>query len=453
MKFPLLLFVCWCSSIFEATSSFRVDGYSCVTSYQDTITCVLNITGNPAEPSNTTYSLKFSGNERVKYKNTTCPLVLRNHTYRCDCKVLERNTFHSSYRFVIQVCNESACHPSKWSFEPLENIQLTSPYDIEVQKTPETFNITWKSGYETHRYFSKWLDYELLLQKSHSSWSQTLIPETKQQFVSIPRSDLDTYATYCMKVRSTLKVYKAPWSEWSPTTCLKDDAEAAFSEQGNLLVILTKSLGPVCAVAGVLLFVYYSPTARMKIKTLSHTPSPAPFFQPLFQLHQGNLQEWLSPQGKCAQTYKTEEVLLTNAVTIVPKPITKDLEENQEIFNPLSTQLVFGQCQSSYVGLPEMHEASQPITMVCPGGTSYTQLPCSVWSFGPGDVQVVPSPPQTFLEISHTDSGCSCEDMTQSPECSLPNSPVDDSSPPCFCNDYCILNKTAEGVVPVLVSK
>lgn len=29
---------------------------------------------------------------------------------------------------------------------------------------------------------------------------------------------------------------------------------------------------------------------RMKIKTLSHTPSPAPFFQHLFQQHDGNLQ-------------------------------------------------------------------------------------------------------------------------------------------------------------------
>lgn len=164
-----------------------------------------------------------------------------------------------------------------------------------------------------------------------------------------------------------------------------------------------------------------------------------------------NLQEWFSPQGKVALTYKTEEILITDDVIVELKPITKEPEDNQDFHNPSVMQLAFSQCQTSYVGLPGMLEPPQPITMVCPGDTSYTQLPCSVW--GIGEVQVVSSPPQDVLDISHTDSGCSCEDLTQSTECSLPNSPVDDGSPHCFSNDYCILNKTAEGVVPVLVSK
>lgn len=167
-------------------------------------------------------------------------------------------------------------------------------------------------------------------------------------------------------------------------------------------------------------------------------------------------QEWLSPQGKFALTYQTEEILITEAVTVEPKPITKDPEENQDYHNPSVTQMLF--TQTSYVGLPGTHEASQPITMVCPAGTSYTQLPCSVWGLSIGEVQVVSSASQDedvwdASESSHADSGCSCHDLTQSPECSLPNSPVGDSLPPCYCSDYCILNKTAGGVVPVLVSK
>lgn len=163
-----------------------------------------------------------------------------------------------------------------------------------------------------------------------------------------------------------------------------------------------------------------------------------------------NSQEWLSPQGKFVLAYKTEEISTTNAVIVGPKPITKDPEESQDFHNPTVSQLAFTQCQTSYVGLPGMHEVSPPL--VCPGNTSYTQLPCSMLGFGIGELEaVVLSPPKYFLDISHTDSGCSFDDMTQSPECSLPNSPVDYSPPP--SNDYCILNKTAEGVVPVLVSK
>lgn len=152
-------------------------------------------------------------------------------------------------------------------------------------------------------------------------------------------------------------------------------------------------------------------------------------------------------------TYKPEEILTLDCVIASPKPTRKDPEENQVFSIPAVTQLAFTQCPSSYVGLPVIHEAPPPMTMVCPSDMSYTQLPCSVWGVGFGAVQVASSPPEDILSISSADSGCTFEDLTQSPECSVPNSPADDSPPPCIGTDYCILNKTAEGFAPVLVSK
>lgn len=164
-----------------------------------------------------------------------------------------------------------------------------------------------------------------------------------------------------------------------------------------------------------------------------------------------NLQDWLSPKGKLLQTYKPEEILTADAVIVVPKPPnTKDLEENQD---PSVTPLLFTQCPTSYVGLPGMHEPPPPVTAVSPGNTSYTRLPCSVWGLSVGEVEVVSSPVKEVLHTGCADSGCSSEDLTQNPECSLPNSPFDDGPSKCFCTDYCILNRTAEGFAPVLVSK
>ncbi|KAF3692290.1 hypothetical protein EXN66_Car007966 [Channa argus] len=215
------------------------------------------------------------------------------------------------------------------------SVQLTPPNEVQVQETPEGFNVTWKSGYENHEYLDKFVEYQLLLQ--------------------------------------------------------------SFQRNVN--------------------------------------------------------QEWLSPQGTFALMYKTEEILTTSDVTVVPKPMTKDPEENQVFHNPSVTQLAFTQCQTSYVGLPGTHEVSPPVTIVCPGDTSYTQLPSSIWGLNAGEVQVISSPPKDVSEMSCCDSGCSFESPTESPECSLPTSPVEKTSPPFYCNDYCILNKTAEGVVPVLVYK
>ncbi|XP_049438883.1 interleukin-21 receptor-like [Epinephelus fuscoguttatus] len=453
MTCPQLLFVWWCSSILAVTSCIRVDGYSCVSAYWNMVTCVLNITDNPVGRSNTTYSLKFIdlwGKDPI-----SCPLVVMNHSYSCVCELMDDSDhFMDIDEYGIKLCHESGCLPVIEKFLPSKQIQLTPPHKVEIQETPDTVNVTLKSGYEGHRYLNDGLDYELLLQTSQSSRTLHSKSNQFQGSISIPRSELKPNATYCLKVRSIPNkgAYKGTWSEWSPSTCWKNEAG---EKQVNILVILIKSLGPVCVAVGVLLFVFYGPAARMKIKTLSHTPSPAPFFQPLFQQHEGNFQEWFSPRGRFVLTYKAEEILKTDAVNVVPNPITKEPEENQDFHNLPVTQLVFPQCQSSYVGLPGVHEAPPPLTLVCPGDMSYTQLPCSVWGVGIGEVEVPPplfsSPPKDLFNISREDSGC--EDLTQSPECSVLNSPVDDSPPPCYCSDYCILNKTAEGFAPVLVSR
>ncbi|KAL3059955.1 hypothetical protein OYC64_014537 [Pagothenia borchgrevinki] len=449
MKCLKLLFLCWISSILTVTSCIRVDGYSCVTAYWDTVTCVVNITGIPVGQTNTSYNLIFTNTwgSRPTYH---CPLVERNHTYSCVCKVIEDSYIGGDNNYDIDLCHESGCHAVTQDFHPSEYIQLTPPQKPEVEETPENFNITWISGYENHMYLKTVLDFELLLQRSQSTESKTLKATSQNMYVPIPRSTLiKPDATYCIKVRSKTNhdEYDGIWSKWSPSTCWKTEAK---EEQDNTLVILIKSLVLLFVVLGVMLFLLYSPTARMKIKTLSHTPSPAPFFQPLFQQHGGNLQEWLSPKGKYVLAYTTEEILTTDDVIVVPKPITKEPEENVDYHNP-TVHLTFTQCQSSYVGLPGVHEASPPLTMIYPGDTSYTQLPSSVWGVGVGEVEVASSPPEDVLNISCADSGC--EDPTQSPECSLPNSPVEDIPPPCYCNDYCILNKTAEGFAPVLVSR
>ncbi|KAM8734561.1 interleukin-21 receptor-like [Acanthopagrus schlegelii] len=452
MKHLSLLLVSWCSSILAVTSSVKVDG-KCLTDYRVTVTCVLNITGNPQEqPVNSLKFTFYDYDERMA--EISCPVEVMSESQSYVCKLKnDSDTFESYDFYVIKLCHESGCYNvTKEPFQPCKNIQLTPPLITEVQQTPETINISWIDGYEDHEYLQNVATYELLLESSLQGESKTLRSNSRRMSESVQRSQLKEGATYCIKVKSIIdyEVYKGTWSEWSPSTCIQN---GAGEEQDNILVILTKTLGPLCVAIGVLLFVFYSPAARMKIKTLSHTPSPAPFFKTLFQQHEGNLQEWLSPQGQIMLTYKPEEILTLDCVIASPKPTRKDPEENQVFSIPAVTQLAFTQCPSSYVGLPVIHEAPPPMTMVCPSDMSYTQLPCSVWGDGFGAVQVASSPPEDILSISSADSGCTFEDLTQSPECSVPNSPVDDSPPPCICTDYCILNKTAEGFAPVLVSK
>ncbi|KAM8869245.1 uncharacterized protein AB9W97_016693 isoform 1-T2 [Spinachia spinachia] len=443
----LQLLLLWCfSSIPQLTGCISDGGFSCVTAYWNTVSCVLNATGDPVE-SNTTYSLEFNNFEGL----VSCPLLRINHSYSCFCKILQEPGAIFSRRdtYAVALCHESVCHTAAKGFAPSQNIQPTPPHRPEVQETQTAVNVVWQSGYEEHRYFQKGLDYKLQLQTPESAGAKILDLISTNNSEVISKLKLTPGATYCVKVTSKPrgKDYTAIWSEWSPTTCWRN-GERDEEGKDNKLFILIKSLGPVCLVVGVMLVVLNKPALRKKIKTLSHIPTPAP----LFQHHGGDLKEWLQPQGRLVLTHKTEEMLTTDAVTVEPKPVTKDPEEQQVFFYP-TAHLALAQCPASYVGLPGLHEATAPSAPACPGDLPYTRLHCSAWGVAAEEAEVVCALPGDVLDVSREDSGCGGGDRTPSPECSLPDSPVDDCPPPCVSVDYCILNKTAGGFVPVLLSR
>lgn len=160
------------------------------------------------------------------------------------------------------------------------------------------------------------------------------------------------------------------------------------------------------------------------------------------------LQEWLSPPGRLVLAYKTEEIVTADSVVVVPKPVMQEPKAVPEQSVCAAAPLGFPQCQLSYVGLPEMQEAILPSPQFSPGSLSYTKLPCPFW---PGHSEVPSSTDRTQTCVE--DSGCSCEEVTQSQESSPVSSPARESPPVCSCTDYCILNKTAEGFTPILVSR
>lgn len=152
----------------------------------------------------------------------------------------------------------------------LSSVQLAPPHEAEVLQTPETFNITWKSGYETHPYLAQILDYELLLQTSQSKESkvslfqivileqqvqeqsfiwffstflQTFQANSHVKSVLVQRSQLEPNAAYCIKVRAKPfhDEYKGAWSKWSPSTCWKNEAregkETRFLQYKGFIVL------------------------------------------------------------------------------------------------------------------------------------------------------------------------------------------------------------------------
>ncbi|XP_030014322.1 interleukin-21 receptor-like [Sphaeramia orbicularis] len=430
------------------------DGFDCWTDYWHEIKCVLNVTGSPLEPNNCILKFKELTSTDSDCPPATCGLKTENTCFSCVATI-QPLCFSTEAEFRIQLVDESSQILRTHSFIPSEKVQTKPPRAPVVQHTPQGYNVTWEGAYEGHEFFNHKLDYQLYLRTSEDHKPKIL--KMAESFYLIEESQLQPDATHCIKVQSKPlnSDYSSIWGKWSEQTCWKTEAR---KEQKNPLVIVSQCLGPVLVVVGVLLMVFYCPTTRLKIQALAYTPSPAPFFQPLFQQHDGNLKEWISPQGKFLVKYKTDDISMAEVVDVVPRAITKTpVEEEQDLQDPPVTPLVFTQCPSSYVGLPGTHEAPPPLPVICPVNTSYTQLPCSLWGFTAVEEEEVEVEddlsPKDFLDISSADSGCSFEDSTRSPECSLPSSPAHAPPPPCYCDDYYTLKQTENGVVPVLVSK
>ncbi|XP_023820005.1 interleukin-21 receptor-like [Oryzias latipes] len=435
MKRGRLLFALWCFSIQAGTVC--PTGLTCVSDYYQNISCTFDALDQPS-----THYLTIKGEK--------CPLTAVDHKFRADCRVFkDRNYFSTEDKVDIYLCNSSSCRCIRNDFFPSKKIKLTPP-DIKVQHAAETIKVT-TIGTSENPYLEGFLEFQMALQRSGSSDIRNAFYNSTGAYFTIERSTLQPGAQYCVKVRLTVQkgyIYEAVWSDWSRAECWTVD-----KEQDGLLIILVKTLGPVGLSVVVLLSVCCSPTARMKLKTLSHTPTPATFFQPLFQQDKKNLQEWFSKNRNFVLAYKTEEDLRADSVTVVPRTTTKEREEivPDSSVTPFVLPMAFPVGQLSYVGLPGFHEAPAPVLNA--GDGQYTQLPCPAWEFGISEGELASSSSESPLEISNADSGCSCEGLSSSPDCSLPSSPFGKCVPLQFGQDYCILNKTTEGVVPVLVSK
>lgn len=170
------------------------------------------------------------------------------------------------------------------------------------------------------------------------------------------------------------------------------------------------------------------------------------------------LQEWLSPPGKFMPAYKTEEIMTADPVVVLPKPVIQEADEVQELLLSPAKHVEFPQCQLSYVGLPEIQDSLPPFPDFCPGNTSYTKLPCSMWGSHvvkemDSEVLFQAHVMKTMSSDYEEDSGCNLDDEARSQECSPVSTPIHEGPPVYKCTDYCILNKTMEGFAPVLVSR
>ncbi|XP_056448319.1 interleukin-21 receptor-like [Gadus chalcogrammus] len=319
--FPLLL-LCLTTGSVTANSCTKPDGLVCVYDYWQNVSCVLNNTDGEAKNTDRWFNFtRIPPGDGARFE---CRFERNPSRCQFDTGMLLR----SYHEFRVQSCNSSGCYEIS-QFMPVDCVQTTSPSDVSVNSSLDSFIITWKSGYKNHIYIKpETLTYKVLLPKAHGRHESKQIQDGELS-ITLDYSRLDLSSEYCVRVKSKYK-NAVRWSEWSESVCWQRGEDQS---QMGVYLLTAGVLLPVCVFAGLLLWRSVLST-RLKVRSLLQVPSPAPYFQPLFLHYEGNLHEWLSSPGAYMVTFDPDSRVNARHITMAPRAAQYGLEEENSKLSP-----------------------------------------------------------------------------------------------------------------------
>ncbi|XP_051569585.1 interleukin 21 receptor, tandem duplicate 2 [Myxocyprinus asiaticus] len=424
----------------KASSHALPDGYTCVTDYWLTINCSLKIPVTPARATNRSYWLKFDQNkENVTFE---CALQRAYEDYSCTYSFEEKafSGFMDIDQYTITLFylengqNNSLLLES--SYYPAKNIKPKPPDNFMFQYANGTYHFKWQSGYEHHVY-GKVLPfmYEFLYYKEGDRGSEVI---AHPEMLQIDELKLVRGAQYTAMVRTGIDqnhFYNGTLSDWSIAIKWKTTLEDQSNQVGRIAII-------TCLMLGFLILLLSVPVARMKIKEIAWVPTPATYFQPLYQHYQGNFQCWVLAKSPIQDVCVMEEFSTIDKIAEA-KTTLQDYGEKTDV-HPSA------QCYTAYVGPTAAIWAPFQTTDVC----SETSIPCEELSLSCEEL-----PDQVDDLIQCLSTVCCSGDvlslknsvlsLESSESCGSSEAPaIINPTPVCFKQDYCTLTDTPQGPVP-----
>ncbi|NWU94449.1 IL21R protein, partial [Upupa epops] len=179
-------------------------------------------------------------------------------------------------------------------FYMAENIKPQPPFNLTAVFS-EGYNISWETIYQNSPYYflNEELEYQLRYRRRADTWEAQrtkAIREDKRTVVILPR-ELQADTEYEFQVRARPRegtFYHGFWSEWSSPLTLKTSPAAVTQTVGMGWLLL---FGVLVAVAASI--TAFLAKQRSLWKKMGWIPDPAPFFKPLYLVHNGDFKKWV----------------------------------------------------------------------------------------------------------------------------------------------------------------
>ncbi|XP_021266812.1 interleukin-9 receptor-like isoform X2 [Numida meleagris] len=193
-------------------------------------------------------------------------------------------------------------------YSPRQHIKLDPPLNIQSNITASKCQIWWT----VPSYLEEILQYQLQYKEYSKSWETALnkMPPSSLPHIEIEGIEFHSGISYVARVRCKVSEiedsYHSQWSDWSQTTVFQREGTLELSE--NLFNARTLQFLFIPLSFGTLLCLFWNCKLSSRAKVLSclNVPTPAAFFQPLYNLHNGNFKDWVGPNEPCIQLRREE---------------------------------------------------------------------------------------------------------------------------------------------------
>ncbi|XP_070635419.1 interleukin-9 receptor isoform X5 [Bos indicus] len=189
---------------------------------------------------------------------------------------------------------------------------LDPPSDLQSNVSSEHCVLTWSISPALEP-LAMLLSYELAFKRQEEAWEWARHKDhiVGVTWLKLEAAELDPGSAYEARLRVQMAAlegevaeeerYEGVWSDWSQPACF-----AAPPRRGRLVPALGQSDSTLVAVSlflllSSLIYLLFKLSPRMKTALYKDVPSPGPFFQPLYSVHNGDFQTWIGARGASPQ--------------------------------------------------------------------------------------------------------------------------------------------------------
>ncbi|XP_068764024.1 interleukin-21 receptor isoform X2 [Struthio camelus] len=274
--------------LFQCTT--YCENLTCFVDYVQTLSCILK---NDLGAGSYNLTATWISEEDPENTVATCSLLqsTRNtsHTqYVCTVDMTELLADIKVQVDVTEIADSH--HVISKGFYMGQNIKPQPPFNLTAVFS-EGYNISWETIYQNSpfHFLNEELEYQLRYKRRNDTWETQktkAVHEDKRTLVILPR-ELQGNTEYEFQVRARLREdtgYHGFWSEWSPPLTLKT-SPAGTQRAGTGWLLL---FGVVAMItASVTAFLAKQQSLWKKMTCI---PDPAPFFKPLYLVHNGDFK-------------------------------------------------------------------------------------------------------------------------------------------------------------------